>query len=381
MSGRPPTRVGQGRFDARMVRQRRPKKTPRDWLGHEGMTPDSLRATMLGYLESLQVRHYSAATVDSRARDFRLFVAWCEERALARPAEVTKRILERYQRHLFYFRKPNGQPLSVERQHVLLVQLRMYFRWLCRENFLPANPASELELPRQPLRLPRDTLTVPQVEKLLAVPNVETLVGLRDRALLELLWATGLRRAEACNVSLYDVSFEKGTVFVREGKWKKDRVVPLPQRAADWLARYLRDVRPRLASFEDDGAFFLSEAGGRMSTGTLTQSVRAYLRQSGFKGRGSSHLLRHACATALLEGGADVRFVQELLGHASLETTQVYTRVSIVKLKEVYEACHPAARPSPTAAPTPATTTADDVLAQLELEDEDEGEDADEEMG
>ena len=140
MSGRPPTRVGEGRFDARQVRRRRPKKTPVEWLGQEGMARDSLRATMLGYLEALQVRQYSATTVDSRARDFRLFVAWCEERALTKPGEVTKRILERYQRHLFYFRKANGQPLSVERQHVLLVQLRMYFRWLCRENFRECSP-------------------------------------------------------------------------------------------------------------------------------------------------------------------------------------------------------------------------------------------------
>ena len=372
MSGRPPTRVGEGRFDARQVRRRRPKKTPVEWLGQEGMARDSLRATMLGYLEALQVRQYSATTVDSRARDFRLFVAWCEERALTKPGEVTKRILERYQRHLFYFRKPNGQPLSVERQHVLLVQLRMYFRWLCRENFLPANPASEVELPRQPVRLPRDTLTVSQVEQLLAVPNVETLVGLRDRALLELLWATGLRRAEAAKLSVYDVGFEKGTVFVREGKGKKDRVVPLPQRTAEWLERYLRDVRPRLASLEDEGAFFLSEAGGRLSPGTVTQLVRALLRKSGFQGRGSSHLLRHACATQMLEGGADVRFVQELLGHASLETTQVYTRVTITKLKEVYEACHPAARASVAAAAMVDNVTAEDVLAELEAETEDE---------
>ena len=372
MSGRPPTRVGEGRFDARQVRRRRPKKTPVEWLGQEGMARDSLRATMLGYLEALQVRQYSATTVDSRARDFRLFVAWCEERALTKPGEVTKRILERYQRHLFYFRKPNGQPLSVERQHVLLVQLRMYFRWLCRENFLPANPASEVELPRQPVRLPRDTLTVSQVEQLLAVPNVETLVGLRDRALLELLWATGLRRAEAAKLSLYDVGFEKGTVFVREGKGKKDRVVPLPQRTAEWLERYLRDVRPRLASLEDEGAFFLSEAGGRLSPGTVTQLVRALLRKSGFQGRGSSHLLRHACATQMLEGGADVRFVQELLGHASLETTQVYTRVTISKLKEVYEACHPAARASVAAAAMVDDVSAEQMLAELETETEDE---------
>jgi integrase/recombinase XerD len=220
------------------------------------------------------------------------------------------------------------------------------------------------------VRLPRDTLTMSQVEQLLAVPNVETLVGLRDRALLELLWATGLRRAEAAKLSVYDVGFEKGTVFVREGKGKKDRVVPLPQRTAEWLERYLRDVRPRLASLEDEGAFFLSEAGGRLSPGTVTQLVRALLRKSGFQGRGSSHLLRHACATQMLEGGADVRFVQELLGHASLETTQVYTRVTISKLKEVYEACHPAARAS--AAATVDDVSAEQVLAELEAETEDD---------
>ena len=354
-------------------------KTVRDVLWQPGLPPDSLRATMLAHLESLQVRHYSGATVMGKAQDFRLFVSWCEERALTKPAEVTKRLLERYQRHLFYLRKANGQPVSVKRQLMQLVNVRQYFGWLCRENLLSANPAADLLLPRLPVRLPRDTLTVTQVEACLAAPDTTTLLGLRDRALLEVLWATGLRRAEVARLSLYEVSFEKGTVFVKEGKGKRDRVVPLPARAQAWCRRYLDEVRPRLSTARDGGAFFLAESGEALALDSVSAVVREHLVKAGFKGRGSCHLFRHACATQLLEGGADVRFVQELLGHASLETTQVYTRVTISKLKEVYEACHPAARASVASGATVDDTagdgaTAADVLAELERE-------GDEEMG
>ena len=366
--GRPPRRVGVGPLDARILRVRAARKGPREWLSAPDMATDSLRATMLAYLESLTVRHFSASTVSTRARDFRLFTAWCEERALLRPVEVTKVVLERYQRHLFYFRKPNGHPLSVQRQSVLLTHLRGYFRWLCRENLLPANPASELQLPRQPMRLPRYTLSVAEVEKALAVPDVGTLIGLRDRAVLELLWATGLRRAEVSNLKLYDVAFEKGTLFVREGKGKKDRVVPLSLRAATWLRRFLDDVRPRFCFGRDEGFFFLSESGEALSPAALTQQTHEYLQRAGFKG--SCHLFRHACATAMLEGGADIRFVQELLGHANLTTTQVYTRVSISKLKAVYDACHPSAR----VASSPPASVPEAVLQQLALEADEDGE-------
>ena len=354
----------------RVTRARRGRKGVREWLAVPGMGPESLRATMLAYLEALTVRHYSPSTVLSLARDFRLFAAWCEERALLRPDDVTKPILERYQRHLFYARKADGQSLSVQRQAVQLTQLRGYFRWLCRENLLPANPASELQLPRTGVRLPRHTLSVAEVEAVLAVPDVSTLVGLRDRAMLEVLWATGLRRAELARLNLYDVSAEKGTVFVREGKGKRDRVVPFSARAAGWVGRYLVDVRPRFAMSPDGGELFLAETGVGMTPDSLTNLVHEYLEAAGFGDRGSCHLFRHTCATAMLEGGADIRFVQELLGHASLETTQVYTRVTISKLKAVYEACHPSARPGDAAVAGETSRPPDvgGVLSQLEAE-------------
>lgn len=340
-------------------------------LPQSGAAPDSLRATMAGYLESLAVRNYSEATRAARSAGLLRFARWCEERGLLRPAEVTRLLLERYQRHLFYARKPNGHPLSARSQHAMLSALCTYFRWATRQNLLPLNPASELLLPRIGHQLPRDVLSAQQVEKVLAQANVETLEGLRDRAVLEVLWATGLRRRELGRLSVFDINHELGTVFVRYGKGNRDRVVPIGARALQWVRRYIDEVRPRLVLPPDEGVLFLSNAGLPMSLDVLTQTVAGYVKSAGVAGKGGCHLFRHACATQMLEGGADIRFVQELLGHASLETTQVYTRVAISKLKAVYEATHPAAKSVAAAAAEPrAPVSQAELLEQLAADDD-----------
>lgn len=328
-----------------MSRPRRVRRKSEESLlfAQEG-PPDSLRVTMAGYLESLAVANYSPATRNSRAHELLEFARWCEERSLDTPALVTRPLLERYQRHLYFYRKKNGHPLSPANQGSRLSALRLYFRWLCRQGLLLANPASELVLPRVGTSLPRYTLSPAEVEKVLAEPDIADVKGLRDRALLELLWATGLRRAEVSRLLLHDVRAEVGTVFVSKGKGSKDRVVPISQRALGWVQRYLDEARPRLLVPPDAGVLFLSEAGFALSPVILTSLVSRYVRASGVEAKGACHLFRHACATQMLEGGADVRFVQELLGHSSLETTQMYTRVTISKLKAVYGATHPGAR-------------------------------------
>ncbi len=335
-------RVGDGQAVVVVRKKGKGRKKPKAVLWRANESEDSLRSTMLAHLEALQVRAYSEATVNSKAEDFNLFVGWCEERALTKPSQVSRTILERYQRYLFFVRKPNGQPLSVSRQAVMLTHLRQYFRWLCHANYLQANPASELLLPRQGHRLPRYVMTPEEVKTVLGKPNVETLVGLRDRAMMEVLWATGLRRAELVKLSRWDVNRETCTVFVREGKGKRDRVVPIGGQALAWVQRYEESVRPRYAKSPDEGVLFLNESGESLMVDWVSKTVKTYLVSAGIRANGSCHLFRHACATAMLEGGADVRFVQELLGHASLATTQVYTRVAISKLKAVYAAAHPA---------------------------------------
>ncbi len=334
--------VGVGGVRRRKERKRGAKKGPADFLWRANEAEDSLRNTMLAHLEALRVRHYSEVTLRNKAVVFARFVEWCEERALSKPAEIMRVLLERYQRHLFYQRKTNGHPLSVTHQRTVLVQLRQYFRWLCHANYLQANPASELMLPRQGHRLPRYVLTPAEVATVLAKPDVGTLTGLRDRAMLEVMWATGLRRTEVVRLTQWDVNAELSTVFVREGKGKKDRVVPIGPEALAWVRRYVESVRSRFAMSPDDGVLFLGETGRGLEPDSLSILVKRYLVSAGLDVKGSCHLFRHACATAMMEGGADTRFVQELLGHASLETTQIYTRVSIAKLKAVYSVTHPA---------------------------------------
>jgi integrase/recombinase XerD len=334
----------------------------------------TLRATMTEHLEWLAVKGFSSTTLNARASLLVLFCRWCEERGLTRPGEVTRTLLERYQRHLFHFRRASGRPLSAWTQAQRLIAVRQYFRWACKHGLLEANPASELELPRRGERLPTDGLSIAQVEAVLAVSDVSTVAGLRDRAMMELLWACGLRRAEVIALRPYDVREESGVVVVKQGKGKKDRVVPIGARALSWVERYVRDARPRLVVPPDLGLLFLSEHGEAMHKDFFTRVVRQCLDAAGVKVRGGCHLLRHACATHMLEGGADVRYVQELLGHASLETTQLYTRVTINTLKAVYQAAHPAARDQQKKGPGEEKPNAAELLEALEAEAANEAE-------
>ena len=198
-------------------------------------------------------------------------------------------------------------------------------------------------------RLPTAALTLTQVVALLAVPNVADPLGVRDRAMLELFNSCGLRRAELCRLELTDLNPERRTLTIRRGKGKRDRVVPVGARAVAWVERYLQEVRPRLCLDTRTPALFLTGYGEAFNPDVLSRMVAGWMRAAGLKG--SCHLLRHTCATHMLEGGADIRYIQQLLGHEKLETTAIYTEVTIRQLQEVHARCHPSARP---AAPVPA---------------------------
>lgn len=204
-------------------------------------------------------------------------------------------------------------------------------------------PATELRLPRMETRLPASALTPAEVQKLLRVPNTRSPLGIRDRAMLEVLYASGARRAEVCRLGLPDLDFERRTLRIRRGKGRKDRVVPMGERAIWWLRRYLAEVRPRLCHDKLEETVLLTERGRPFNHDVLSHMVTAMLAASGLQRKGSCHLLRHTCATHMLEGGADIRFIQQLLGHEKLETTALYTQVTITQLREVYARSHPAA--------------------------------------
>lgn len=299
----------------------------------------------LRYREALCIQGYSPRTVQRRESSVRRFVHWCEERGLERPQEITKPILERYQRRLYHARKANGQPLSLGAQNNQMEDVKQFFKWLTRENYLLYNPASELVLARTTRRLPV-VLSVEEIAQLLAQPDLESPYGLRDRALLEVLYSTGIRRFELCQLRQSDVNLSRQTLFVRQGKGGYDRLLPLGARAADWVAQYQQRARPQLLRDLHEPTLFLNDYGEVFAANKLGDRVKHYLRQAGIDAPGSCHLLRHAMATHMLENGADSRFIQVLLGHRQLNTTQLYTHVAIRRLQEVHAATHPAQLPS-----------------------------------
>ncbi|MCB1601626.1 MAG: site-specific tyrosine recombinase XerC [Xanthomonadales bacterium] len=306
--------------------------------------PDSLSAWVARYLEHQRVMGLHAQSERRVRHDLMRLHDWCSERAIELPAQITRPILERYQRHLFYYRKTDGQPLSATSQARELARIKDWFRWLVRGNHLPSNPASELELPRVPRQHLPQVLSPAEVEAILAVPDVETALGLRDRALLEVLYSTGIRRMELVNLSVFDVNFARGTVFVHQGKGRKDRVVPIGERALAWVRKYLDEARSGWLVDPTETAFCLTQEGQRVSLERMSAMVRGYVKQSGIDKAGACHLFRHAAATAMLENGADIRYIQSMLGHASIATTQVYTHVSIETLKAIHAATHPGAK-------------------------------------
>ena len=305
-------------------------------------SPDTLTTHVEKYLEWLRIHNRTEAGVESKWRELKPFLWWADERGLKMPHEITRAMLESYQRWLWRYRKKNGQPLSSSTQRGRLGSVKLFFSWLCKQRVLEANPASELELPRVEKRLPIEALTRSEVETLLSVPDITDALGIRDRAMLELFYSTGIRRTEMTRLDVSDLKSEKCLLYVRQGKGMKDRVVPVGTRALQWVEKYLEDVRPLLLIGLDKKAMFLSGYGEAFNPQVLGRIITRYLEQADIGRRGGPHLLRHTCATHMLEGGADIRYIQQLLGHEKLETTAIYTEVSIVQLQAVHARCHPA---------------------------------------
>jgi integrase/recombinase XerD len=305
----------------------------------------ALVSLAVDYLDQLRTRHYSETTLEAKGRYLRYFAAWCEERGITRPEEVTLPLVERYQRWLFHYRKPrSGEPLSIHSQRSYLAALRPFFKWLVQQRYLLANPASELVIPRKIKHLPRDILSAPEAEAVLRQPDLTEPLGLRDRAILETFYATAMRRIELVALKLHDLDLARGAAMIREGKGGRQRVVPLGERCQAWIEKYLREVRPQLVVEPDDSTVFLNNLGEPWSPNGLTQLVRDYVAASGVQKKGACHLFRHTAATLMLEGGADIRYIHELLGHADLETTEIYTHVTIDKLQRVHRLTHPGAQ-------------------------------------
>ena len=314
-------------------RTNKPQPVPRNRMG----------SLIEEFVAWMRVRNFSFYTQNCRRSYLIRFARWANERGIEDPMEVTRPVLESYQRYLYYYRQKNGQPLTFRTQYARLVPVRVWFRWLVRNNHILHNPASDLDMPKLEKRLPRAWLNEEEAERVMIQPDLRDPLGVRDRAILETFYSTGIRRMELVNLRLYNVDHLRGTLSIWLGKGKKDRVVPIGERALLWVDKYLREARPQLVMEPDDGTLFLSIEGGPFHLDRMSKLVRDYVEQANLGKSGACHMLRHTMATLMLEGGANLRYIQQMLGHAELSSTAIYTHVAIRKLQKIHAATHPGA--------------------------------------
>lgn len=275
----------------------------------------------------------SALTQEAYQRDLRRFAEYAEVKGVAAPTDITARLLRDYVYHL----KDLGLSPSSIRRNVSAV--RSYFRFLLGDGLVVRDPSERLETPKKWRTLP-DVLSVDEVKKLIAAPTLDDTLVFRDRALLELAYGAGLRVSEWITLGVRDLMLEDGLIRVF-GKGSKERLVPIGRSAIGATAVYLRELRPKLEKGEGKGVLFLNSRGKPLTRMGAWKILRGYVERAGIEKHVTPHTLRHSFATHLLEGGADLRAVQEMLGHVDIATTQIYTHVDREYLRQVHRSYHP----------------------------------------
>jgi integrase/recombinase XerD len=283
---------------------------------------------------------YARRTASGYMRAVGVFVAWLASRGLSL-VDVRQGDVLAYQVDLAAAKKKDGKPYSTADQLHRISSIKTLYRFLNRRGLMLYDPSAGVEYPRVGLRLPRGVLSIHEVRKIIESANGDEPHVLRDRAILETLYATGIRASELANLKLTDIDTEEKILKVVLGKGRKDRNVPLTTAAAEAIDAYLNDGRPRIPLSTRSPLLFLAERGGRMHVSTLNTAVQAWAKEAGIRKRVTCHTFRHSMATHLLKGGADIRHIQVLLGHASLVSTERYTHVEISDLKKVVKRAHP----------------------------------------
>jgi integrase/recombinase XerD len=254
--------------------------------------------------------------------------------------DLTADVLEEYQQDLAFRLTAKGKLLSLRSQSQLLGVVKGFTRFLKDKDYLLHDPGGSVRLPKKPKKLPKAILSEGEVKKLMAAPDTRTNRGYRNRVILEILYDTAIRRAELSNITLTDLDLDAGYIHIR-GKGDKDRVVPLSNRVCELARNYILSVRPSFINEDDPGYLILNRWGSKMDPNSVWAAVKRCARLANIKKNVTTHTMRHTCATHMLRNGAPVRHLQEMLGHESLESTQIYTHVTINDLKEIHARYHP----------------------------------------
>ncbi len=303
------------------------------------------------FVEELKRKRYSEGYLHHAERLDILF-QFLRERGIDDVRLVMPSHVISFMSHLKTRRTRRGTTFAPFTQSSCLMVMRRFFAFLERRSVLLSNPASGIRFP-SPQRLPRAVLSRAQVLRLLETPSSVNSIGLRDRALLETFYGTGVRLEECRRLNVSDVDLQSEELWVRDGKGRKDRVLPIPRKSLRALERYFNEARPYLLHDLQEQAFFITRAGRRLSRSTVQTLLHSYGLMAGIPHSVHPHALRHACATHLLEGGADIRHIQKILGHRDLHTTEIYTKVQTADLRKVLSRSHPRERKRKKKNPSP----------------------------
>lgn len=299
------------------------------------------------YLELCKANGQAPDTIRGKYSGLKKFFIWCLTQKVFYIHQIDLDLMENYMEYLNAYLKPlDGQPLCASNKRGLLTFVKTFVEKLHAKGLMVENTLEHMELPSKGRPLPRAIFSIEEVEKIIGQTMMFGIHGFRDRAILETFFATGIRRSELLHLNIEDIDLQQELVRVNRGKGNKERIVPIGKRACEWIAFYIGKVRSKVAFIGSGTALFLTNNGKRYRPNQLSDMVSRYVRLAGFQRPGACHLFRHSMATIMLDEGAELRHVQEMLGHADISTTQIYTHVSRTKLSAVYRKSHPTAQSS-----------------------------------
>lgn len=295
------------------------------------------------FARSQKARHLKNRTISETQRMLARFFRFLALQGITHVDHITREVVRAYQVDIYEYINPRGRPNSVSYQNSQLSVVKRFLKFMQDTGHIVSDPAA-IPYAKEPKRLPRSILTVSEARKILHAPDTKSVLGYRDRTILEVLYSTGIRKTELRNLTLNDVDYHDGFLRVVKGKGNKDRVVPLGRIACRYLENYIKIVRPELIRDPYNNHVFLSLRGNKINQNMVWTRIKKYARKAKIRKNVHCHTFRHTCATAMLKNKADIRVIQELLGHSCLNTTQIYTHISINDLKEIHRQCHPRER-------------------------------------
>jgi integrase/recombinase XerD len=300
----------------------------------------TIKEALTMYLNHLQALGRSHYTIKNTRSALRGLLAFLEEQHLTTVEDLQSDVLEEYQQDLAFQVTAQGKLLALRTQGQKMMTVKSFTKFLKDKDYLLHDPGARLKLPRKPKRLPKVILSAKDVKKLIEAPDTHTNRGYRNRIIIEILYDTAIRRSELANIKVMDMDLQSGFIRI-QGKGDKDRVVPLSERVCELVRNYLLAVRPCLIRDNNNDYLLLNRWGKKMDPNAVWAVVKRCTYLASLRKNVSTHTLRHTCATHMLKNGAPVRHLQEMLGHESLESTQLYTHVTINDLKEIHRKYHP----------------------------------------